>query len=484
MKTNKLTYKRTASIKFAVEETKEFADYVNHIRSFCGEISTQIHKMSKSGYLQDISGYNFYISCPEANGGEYVLTRDKLKYPVPVKKITQNGFEQLPQIDKVISKYFPLNKEPRKRPISGYIWQVACRYQGCLKRNKKWPKRKIDPLRAAMDFNKSEINVNLDTKQVKIVNVFGKRQNTNHLTFNIDSENSFLGHLDGFKFEHADKYNPETNFYENISGVYIYRRDKRRELMVKVSEERQIPKADKFLGIDLNKSDEALIALSEPVNGKMLYSRLLELRQTEDNIRELENEIKETKKKGCKNNRARRVKLRKRVHKQQDAQLTLATSWVNEIIDTYRAENAGKVVGLAIDTNTTGSSLGTYSHDVIRYALKKYADQNRLPYYEIPTPYTTQYCRECKTFDAKARGRIPEKFDDVKGSSRELLKEKYKNIYSCSCGYEEHADIHAAKNIADRAFVLQDADIPMHNTWSMNVRYEYGQALKDAGRSI
>ena len=35
-----------------------------------------------------------------------------------------------------------------------------------------------------MDFNKSEININLDTKQVKIVNVFGKRENTNHLTFN------------------------------------------------------------------------------------------------------------------------------------------------------------------------------------------------------------------------------------------------------------------------------------------------------------
>ena len=493
MNTNTISYKRICSIKLSVLESEEFGDYRKLIKKFAGEISKEMFKMTQTGFFQDYKSYKFYCEAPESAGGEYHYTgrgdKKKLKYPVPVKRLTQAEFEKLPAISKVINKYFPEGSDAQKGYVTGFIDQVARRYEGCMERNTKMPSRKIDPLRASIDFNKEQVNVNVDSGEVKIRSVFGKGKNTFYFDLVTNLNESFMGHLEDFKHEFADKYNAKTGFYEKLNATYIYRKGNRRELMFKITEYRNLEKADIFLGIDLNKNLENFIALSREVGGKKIYSKFIELTACEEKIRELENEVKDTiaapnaeKIKGS-SKRAKRTRLRRQVHSWQAKQLNIARAAVTELLNKFRNENSGKRIGIAIDTNTTGSKLGTYSHDVVRRALKEYADSQGVVYYEIPTAYTTMHHPECGAFDPKARGRIPEKFMHLKGDAKAYIETKYKNMYVCECGYEEHADIHAAKNIEIRAGVLQDLNVQMNNTWSGKVKIEYLSRLKEAGYS-
>ena len=477
------------SIKFRVQQTEQFDEYVRMVRKFGNKISSILHNKLKTKKILDVKGFKYTVPTPEEEGGEYIFVKKKLKYDVPVKAMTEKWFMDLPEVAEQIENFFPEDKNPQRGYIGGYIWQVAARYEGCFQRNKVAPTKKIDPFRASIDLKKCEINLNLETGEVKIRDVYGKgkKENHNYYCFNLNLSETFLGNLENFKSKWADKYNEETGFYENLNGTYIYRQSNKRELMILCEEVSTLPSADKFLGLDLNKKPENFLALSWPIDGKQMYSKNPELTECEQEIRKREDRIKasieETSKREKTSQRKERILLRKQIKNWQRKQLRISKQLVNFLLDKAEEENPNKIIGLAIDTNSTGGKLGTYSHDSMRKAFKECANERGMTWYEVPAAYTTQHCLECGGFDSNARGRMPERFSVLKGESRKLIEKQYENIYSCLCGYEQDADIHAAKNHEARAMALQKNKVNMNNTYNKSIEIGYLSELKKLGFS-
>jgi transposase len=107
---------------------------------------------------------------------------------------------------------------------------------------------------------------------------------------------------------------------------------------------------------------------------------------------------------------------------------------------------------LCIDNLASGEKNGTFGQDHLVELLKTMCENQRAPFYSIPTPYTSQTCSECGYKDAKNRNR---------------------NSFKClKCYYDDDSHSNAAKNIANFGKKFYDNMLPFArsfgcpNNWS------------------
>lgn len=109
---------------------------------------------------------------------------------------------------------------------------------------------------------------------------------------------------------------------------------------------------------------------------------------------------------------------------------------------------------LCIDNLASGDKNGTFGQDHLVELLKTMCEDQSIPFYSIPTPYTSMTCCECGHCDKMNRD---------------------KHTFAClNCFYTVDAHTNAAKNIANFGKKLYDAGIPYSRlstypkTWSVD----------------
>ena len=107
---------------------------------------------------------------------------------------------------------------------------------------------------------------------------------------------------------------------------------------------------------------------------------------------------------------------------------------------------------LCIDNLCSGEKNGTFGQDHLVELLKTMCENQGVPFYAVPTPYTSQTCSVCGYVDKENRK---------------------KNDFLClKCGHETDSHINASKNIANFGKKLYDAGLPYSrlneypNNWS------------------
>lgn len=95
---------------------------------------------------------------------------------------------------------------------------------------------------------------------------------------------------------------------------------------------------------------------------------------------------------------------------------------------------------LCIDNLASGEKNGTFGQDHLVELLKTMCENQGIPFYAVPTPYTSQTCSACGYIDKENRK---------------------KNDFLClECGHETDSHANAANNIANFGERLYDAGLP------------------------
>ena len=129
---------------------------------------------------------------------------------------------------------------------------------------------------------------------------------------------------------------------------------------------------------------------------------------------------------------------------------------INGLLDEYG------YFGLGLDTVTTGDKNGTFGQDKVIKLASRFMIKNRLPFYPVPTPFTSKRCSSC--------GNVCREFPPKKGKEDKRARNGETNIYKChieECELHdpgEHGDLIGAYNNAIFGKFLQDADMPMTNS--------------------
>jgi transposase len=123
---------------------------------------------------------------------------------------------------------------------------------------------------------------------------------------------------------------------------------------------------------------------------------------------------------------------------------------------------------LCIDNLASGEKNGTFGQDHLVELLKTMCENQKIPFYSIPTPYTSRTCSECNHQEK----------DNRKGNEFKCLQ----------CGYEDDSHKNAANNIANFGKEYYNNELPYGrnnnypNNWSCHTVIKHHK--KQSSRSL
>lgn len=228
-----------------------------------------------------------------------------------------------------------------------------------------------------------------------------------------------------------------------------------------------------FLGFDINLENGKWLVFNKDITKLEKYQNKPEdISYIIDDIKTINEHIADVRKpvKERKFRTKERKKQRlhwKKLHKQLNK---LCKKIAQEIIDVC-VENK---YCLCIDNLASGEKNGTFGQDHLVELLKTMCENQRIPFYSIPTPYTSRTCSKC---------------------NYESEKNRRGNQFKClSCEHEEDSHKNAAKNIANFGRYYYDNQMPYSRytgyaqTWGyQTVIKEYKKRLakeKQSSRSL
>jgi hypothetical protein len=392
--------------------------------SFQNSVSRKIHQLLKQGIISSIEDYSIVY-----NG----------------EKVTDSLVRELDWMQCLL-KDFSINKDyVDKSALRALYWEVFRRYSAFIQRNKglcaskQIPSKPISIRQKSINLKERLIKIHGNMDKVSFLPLERKKEN---LDVKIDKSRSFLSNV---KFLEFDKKGTKL-----VGGIYNIRKS---ELVLVVNKYLEVKKPKSMIGFDINQTDKNFLVFSDKVNGENFFSKPEKISLMENTLKEINKSIKE---KGATNS-SKRKNLRgcwKKQHRKLEKEVS---KFLFPILDSIDFSEKG----LAIDTVATGAKTSSYGQDKVIKLCINYCKKNNIYYYLIPTPYTSQKCSVCGKIDKKQRN-----------------KEQYK----CSCGYEEHADFNAARNIKEFGGFLLSQSHPLVDSMEKGYKKKTLKVLKDKYR--
>lgn len=374
------TFKRNAKI-WGIGATKEL---------------TFIFK-EQSKVLNDIS-YYFWLELKnnnivKINRHNVELKNKKLKKDTELKNELSHLFPEQARIENF------------RRSLVKHVME---RYRSYIKRNKEFPKSPIRFHDKSMYFKDNSVRIDIKNKIITFQTLRGPKQFSfsNSIKLELLNKNKFGGNL---------------TISKNKKSYYFV------AAVEKIFEPKYKHKS--FLAYDLNMDVKNWIVFSDQT-----------IIKRPKNINNIIKEIKELNKLSNEKNlnisqRTQRSKERKKtrlkvqyLHKELKKTISTIT---NKII---RKAISKKAV-LCIDSVQCGKKTGTFGQDHLKSTLVTECQNKGIPYYIIPTPFTTQKCSKC-------------------GYISEENKINSIDFKCCNCRYETMTHKNAAINIKQKGIEL------------------------------
>tara|TARA_R110000751_G_scaffold72839_2_gene147500 strand:+ start:1490 stop:2704 length:1215 start_codon:yes stop_codon:yes gene_type:complete len=398
---------KTRGIKFLSLDTKKIEEEINIITRVCNDFSKQIRKDMKSGHITKVTSFGFKDS--DKNTITFKEYRDKHKH-----------------IFNSIGWTKPLNGY--ERDLVGYVGR---RYKGFFKRNrtKKMPTIKF-----------SQKGIHVKDRFVKVKD--------DHILF--PCHNQEKGSQPELKvpFGKCTNFNSlnELDLKKGVGGNLSL--EQKFFMCTTVNEVDPLYKFESTISFDINKDKDYWISFEDGEIVCMPDDVADEL----ENLRLL-NEILTNKKRHeslLKSSQRRHYRRRWRnKHKKVEKMIE---PYVMKIVD-KAIENKSLV---CIDNVSTGHKNGSFGQDKIISILQKKCEDLNIPFYGVPTFFTSQMCNNCGHCDEGNRD----------GNDFECL----------SCAHTDVSHLNAAKNIRDRALLFYENKVPfsMYKDSEENVLKKYG----------
>ena len=416
----------TSAIKFGLkpdtQKQQQIEHYFSQILDFQNKVSQKIHQLLKDGSISSIENFSIiYLG----------------------EKVTDSKVRELDWMQKILSDVGIDKDKVSKTALRSLYWEVFRRYTSYIQRNKQLsvnknlPAKPIDIRSKAINLKEKLIKVYKSLDKISFLSIEKKGPD---LDVQIDTSKSFTNN---HKFLDFDKKGKKIT-----GGIFNFRKS---ELVITVEKTIEVQKPENMIGFDINQSGKNFLVFSDKVNGENFFPKPEAISKMEKTLKQINKAIKD---KSSNINSAKRRKLRliwKKQHKKLEREIAKFLIPILESIDFSKT-------GLAIDTVATGATAGSYGQDKVIKLCTDYCKKNKIFYYLIPTPYTSQRCSSCGKIDKTQRN-----------------KEKYK----CSCGHQDHADFNAAKNIKQFGEYLILIDYPLFASMNKNHKISTLKVLKE-----
>jgi transposase len=410
----------TSAIKLSLKPDKQIEHYFSPVLDFQNKVSQKIHQLLKDGSISSIEGYSIvYLG----------------------EKVTDSKVRDLDWMQQILCDVGIDKNKVNKAVLRSFYWEVFRRYTSYIQRNKQLsvnknlPAKPIDIRRKAINLKEKLIKVYDSLDKISFLSIEKKGPD---LDVQIDISKSFTNN---HKFLDFNKKGEKVT-----GGIFNFRKS---ELVITVKKTIEVQKPENMIGFDINQSGKNFLVFSDKVNGENFFPKPETISKMEKTLKQINKSIKD------KNiNSAKRRKLRsiwKKQHKRLEREIAKFLIPILESIDFSKN-------GLAIDTVATGATAGSYGQDKVIKLCTDYCKRNKIFYYLIPTPYTSQRCSVCGKIEKSQRN-----------------KEKYK----CSCGHEDHSDFNAAKNIKQFGEYLVSIDYPLFASMNKNHKISTLKVLKE-----
>jgi transposase len=399
---------KTRGIKFLDLETSKLHKEIKVITRVCNDLVKRIKDDLKSGKLTKVTSYDFR----DENGDKITFAKYRDMHIDVFKKAgwtkPMNGYE---------------------RDIVGY---VARRYKAFFKRNKT---KKLPTMRIA----EKGIHIKDRFVQIKedhLLLPYHKQEKGMvpelKIPFSKCTNISMLSDLD-IKKGVAGNVNLKQGFFMCTASIEV---DPLYEFETQIS-------------FDINKDKNYWISFGD---GEVL-SMPNDIAEELESLRLLNEIVSNKNRHDSKMNSSQRGFFRRRWKNQHKKIEKMIEPYVMKIIDKAIETKAL----ICIDNVTTGAANGSFGQDKITKLLQVKCENLRIPFYGVPTFYTSQKCSECGYCDPKNRDG--------------------ENFNCKECDYSEVSHINAAKNIRNRALLFYKNGVPfgMYNNKEEQVIEKYGR---------
>tara|TARA_Y100000593_G_scaffold24344_1_gene48530 strand:- start:12485 stop:13828 length:1344 start_codon:yes stop_codon:yes gene_type:complete len=365
-------YEISRAVKFNLSSGQPLLDeFVATHRSFMHRLNKFFYNLLRDGEL-DLS----------QTSSRYYYLRALGKKVTPCKFISENHFN----ISSVLAEF----KVDRVSYVRDCMHYVINRYLSFYKRNRK----AIDAGSKTFNYiylRMPEIHFQNQCasydSEAGVVTLRAARKN-HSLSFFYQKDNSFLKHL-----PHLDNSRKFAGNLHLKQGVFIARA--------------VIPKQFQYnpstaLGMDINKTAEEWLVFSEPVYGRHVFSKPLDILELENILRVTNSELHSRFRKNGKvlktgerpfgSRKARR--LRKKVKSLHRRHKNAVIKFLRDEVKLlpYIQENS---LLLCLDNIKTGQTQGTYGQDKITPYLIQECENREIPFVAPPTAYSSQRCPKC-----------------------------------------------------------------------------------------